>query len=128
MLALRWDEGRGWVEVRRPLHPRWSPETLQEHLVAYLLAFNYDVAAGALGADEQADRLDRPERRSRQWHSTLAIAPDFSTVADDGRPVTSADLIGRPSSSTSIPAPTLPAAPPSLRYPRRVRRLPAPED
>ena len=54
MLALRWDEGRGWVEVRRPLHPRWRPETLQEHLVAYLLAFNYDVAAGALGADEQA--------------------------------------------------------------------------
>jgi hypothetical protein len=54
VLALRWDEGRGWVEVRRPLHPSWSPETLQEHLVAYLLAFNYDVAAGALGADEQA--------------------------------------------------------------------------
>ncbi|MGH2367726.1 MAG: hypothetical protein ACRDI2_05955, partial [Chloroflexota bacterium] len=43
---LRWDEGRGWVEVRRPLHPRWTLEMLQEHLVAYLIGLNYDLTAG----------------------------------------------------------------------------------
>jgi len=51
VLALRWDESRGWVEVRRPLDPAWTAETLQEHLTAYALGFNYDVAAGLLGSD-----------------------------------------------------------------------------
>ena len=49
VLALRWDESRGWVEVRRPLDPAWTPETLQEHLTAYALGFNYDVDRRAAG-------------------------------------------------------------------------------
>jgi hypothetical protein len=51
VLSLRWDEARGWVEVRRPLDPAWTGQTLQEHLTAYALGFNYDVAAGLLGSD-----------------------------------------------------------------------------
>jgi hypothetical protein len=51
VLSLRWDDARGWVEVRRPLDPAWTAETLQEHLSAYVLGFNYDVAAGLLGSD-----------------------------------------------------------------------------
>src|ERR671922_299807 len=46
VLGLRWDDDRGWVEVRRPLDSRWDQTMLQDHLTAYLLGLNYDVAAG----------------------------------------------------------------------------------
>jgi hypothetical protein len=48
-LALRWDESRGWVEVRRPLPARWDRAMLWEHLAAYLVGLNHDLAAGAVG-------------------------------------------------------------------------------
>jgi hypothetical protein len=59
VLSLRWDDNRGWVEVRRPLAADWSVETLREHLVAYVIGFNYDVAAGHLGADAPAQGSGR---------------------------------------------------------------------
>jgi hypothetical protein len=34
--------------VRRRLDPRWDAATLQEHLTAYLVGLNFDVAAGLL--------------------------------------------------------------------------------
>ena len=46
VLALRWDEDRGWVEVRRVLPAAWSIEMVAELLEAYLAGFAYDVAAG----------------------------------------------------------------------------------
>ena len=46
VLALRWDEDRGWVEVRRVLPAEWSIEMIAELLEAYLAGFAYDVAAG----------------------------------------------------------------------------------
>lgn len=46
LLALRWDEGRGWVEVRRVLPAAWTEEMVAELFVAYLIGFSYDVAAG----------------------------------------------------------------------------------
>ena len=49
VLALRWDESRGWVEVRRPLPAAWDQEVLVEHLAAYLAGLNYDLAAGRNG-------------------------------------------------------------------------------
>jgi hypothetical protein len=52
VLGLRWDDDRGWVEVRRPLDSRWDQTMLQDHLTAYLLGLNYDVAAGLEGVPE----------------------------------------------------------------------------
>ena len=46
LLALRWDEGRGWVEVRRVLPAEWTEEMVAELFGAYLIGFCYDVAAG----------------------------------------------------------------------------------
>ena len=46
VLALRWDEDRGWVEVRRVLPAQWTVEMVAELLDAYLAGFVYDVAAG----------------------------------------------------------------------------------
>ncbi|MBI3971904.1 MAG: hypothetical protein HY332_11495 [Chloroflexi bacterium] len=45
-LALRWEEARGWVEIRRPLPAQWDEAMLWEHLAAYLIGINYDLAAG----------------------------------------------------------------------------------
>ncbi len=45
-LALRWDEDRGWVEVRRVLPERWTRDMIEELFAAYLAGFAYDVAAG----------------------------------------------------------------------------------
>jgi hypothetical protein len=50
VLGLRWDDDRGWVEVRRRLDPRWDAHVLAEHLTAYLLGLNHDIAAGLLNA------------------------------------------------------------------------------
>jgi hypothetical protein len=45
-LGLRWDEDRGWVELRRVLPTAWTPEMVAEQFEAYLAGFGYDVAAG----------------------------------------------------------------------------------
>jgi hypothetical protein len=52
VLGLRWDDDRGWVEVRRRLDPRWDPRVLREHFAAYLSGLNYDIAAGLLAGDD----------------------------------------------------------------------------
>jgi hypothetical protein len=51
VLGLRWDDARGWVEVRRPLDPRWDAAMLQQHLCGYLLGFNFDIVAGLPGGE-----------------------------------------------------------------------------
>jgi hypothetical protein len=55
VLAMRWDEGRGWVELRRPLPAAWTPAMLQEHLTAYLIGFNFDLARGLAPATGAPD-------------------------------------------------------------------------
>jgi hypothetical protein len=51
-LSLRWDEARGWVEVRRALPAGWDEVMLEEHLAAYLVGLSYDLASGAAGATD----------------------------------------------------------------------------
>lgn len=48
-LSLRWDESRGWVEVRRRLPETWDVAVLSDHLAAYLSGLNYDLAAPGPG-------------------------------------------------------------------------------
>ena len=45
-LSLRWDESRGWVEVRRPLPGAWDRAMIEEQLTSYLAGLAYDLAAG----------------------------------------------------------------------------------
>lgn len=51
-LALRWDDDRGWMEMRRPLPPRPTERELREQLLICLTGLNYDLAAGRLGPRE----------------------------------------------------------------------------
>ena len=58
MLGLRWDEDRGWVEVRRPLPPRWDLAMLRDHLTAHLIGLNYDLLAPVSSGGEEVHYAD----------------------------------------------------------------------
>jgi hypothetical protein len=47
--ALRWDDDRGWVEMRHVLPSNWDPAMIEEHLAGYLIGLNYDLGAGITG-------------------------------------------------------------------------------
>jgi len=54
-LALRWDEDRGWGEVRHVLPAAWTEEMVAAHFEAYLIGFCYDIAAGLPGTPTRPD-------------------------------------------------------------------------